>query len=63
MRLRLLPHLYSALAGAAETGAPAARPLWFEWPELEEARADRPQWLLGDGVLVAPAVTPVGGWW
>jgi hypothetical protein len=68
LRYSLLPTLYSALARAAETGAPAARPLWWEWPGVAGARADdtKAQWMVGDAVMAAPAIHPgvttVHGW-
>jgi alpha-glucosidase (family GH31 glycosyl hydrolase) len=55
-RTAILPALYSALARAAQTGAPAARPLWFDFPGEAGARADRPQWLVGADLMAAPCV-------
>ena len=59
-------------AEASETGVPPIRPMWLASPELEGARQNRDQWLLGDDVLVAPVLDqgatgrsvlfPAGGW-
>jgi alpha-glucosidase len=58
LRYALLPSIYTALARASRTGAPAARPLWFEWPGVAGARADRPQWMVGDALMAVPVVQP-----
>jgi len=55
-RYAVLPVLYTALARAAATGAPAARPLWFDFPGVAGARVDRPAWMVGSWVMAAPAV-------
>jgi hypothetical protein len=60
VRYRLLPVWYGAAATAAATGCPAARPLWFGWPAdpgSVGAGSDE-AWLVGDGLLAAPALRP-----
>jgi hypothetical protein len=53
MRYRLLPHLYAAARRNYDTGEPLLRRLDLGWPEHPEAARDD-QYLLGDGLLVAP---------
>ena len=58
LRYRLLPTLYSAAAQAAATGCPTVRPLWFAWPSDKAAREQVGPYLVGDSLLVAPALEP-----
>eukprot|EP00208_Stichococcus_sp_RCC1054_P007303 CAMPEP_0206145352 /NCGR_PEP_ID=MMETSP1473-20131121/27104_1 /ASSEMBLY_ACC=CAM_ASM_001109 /TAXON_ID=1461547 /ORGANISM="Stichococcus sp, Strain RCC1054" /LENGTH=887 /DNA_ID=CAMNT_0053541521 /DNA_START=68 /DNA_END=2731 /DNA_ORIENTATION=- len=55
-RYALLPYIYTLFRHAHLTGQPVWRPLWFEFPEAEEAFATEDQFLLGRGVLVAPVL-------
>ena len=60
-RYRLLPYLYTGSAAAARRGCPLARPLWFGWPSERAAVgsvASGEQWLVGDALLVSPALRP-----
>ena len=56
MRYRLLPHLYSAARRNYETGEPLLARLDLSCPDEPEAASDD-QYLLGDGLLVAPIMT------
>jgi len=68
MRYRLLPHLYGAARRNFETGEPLLARLDLSHPGRPEAARDD-QYLLGDGLLVAPVLTgeppnrPVPGAW
>jgi len=53
MRYRLLPHLYAAARRNFDTGEPLLRRLDLAFPQRPEAAAND-QYLLGDGLLVAP---------
>jgi hypothetical protein len=53
MRYRLLPHLYAAARRNFDTGEPLLRRLDLAYPGHPEAAASD-QYLLGDGLLVAP---------
>ncbi len=57
-RYRLLPHIYTLMREAAETGLPPARPLFFADPVDPSLRAADDAFLLGDGLLVECNVTP-----
>ncbi|HZB77488.1 MAG TPA: glycoside hydrolase family 31 protein [Solirubrobacteraceae bacterium] len=59
LRYRLLPYLYTAFVGAAETGAPVQRPLVFDFQHDPAIRNLDDQYLLGPDLLVAP-VTEAG---
>ncbi|MDR0431795.1 MAG: DUF5110 domain-containing protein, partial [Bifidobacteriaceae bacterium] len=69
MRYRLLPLLYGLSAQNYKTGIPIAKRLDFDYPQYQGAASDT-QYLLGDGVLVAPIwearrsnPTPIAGSW
>ncbi|MDR3669925.1 MAG: glycoside hydrolase family 31 protein [Holophaga sp.] len=68
MRYRLLPHLYGAARRNYDTGEPLLRRLDLDDPRHPEAAAND-QYLLGDGLLVAPitdgepCLQPVPGAW
>ncbi|NUP42881.1 MAG: glycoside hydrolase family 31 protein [Streptomyces sp.] len=54
LRERLRPYLMRLSEEAHATGAPAMRPLFFDFPEDEQAWDVDDQFLLGPDVLVAP---------
>jgi hypothetical protein len=56
MRYRLLPHLYGAARRNFETGEPLLARLDLRCPDHPEA-ARNDQYLLGEGLLVAPVMT------
>ena len=59
-RMRAMPYLYTAFYDAHTFGCPVARPLFFAFPGDSGAfEASSRQWLMGDGLLIAP-VTQVG---
>lgn len=73
LRERLRPYLMRLSEEAHRTGAPAMRPLFFGFPEDEQAWDVDDQFLLGPDVLVAPVYEagararpvylPVGAHW
>ena len=58
MRYQLLPHLYTAFHQANKQGTPAARPLWFDYPQDPTTHSIDDQWFLGD-VLITPILDQV----
>ncbi|MEM1185483.1 MAG: TIM-barrel domain-containing protein [Planctomycetota bacterium] len=52
-RYRLLPYLYTLFREAHETGAPIARPVWWNNPSNPELRHEDRAFLLGVDLLVA----------
>lgn len=61
LRASLLPVWYTAFRTAAESGAPVARPVWFQFPTDTAAHALDSQVMVGDAVMVAPVLSPGGG--
>ncbi|WIA23387.1 hypothetical protein OEZ85_000147 [Tetradesmus obliquus] len=58
LRYRLLSYMYSSLALVAAKGGTLARPLLFSDPSDLRARNATAQWMLGEGLLVSPVITP-----
>ena len=53
-RYRLLPYLYSLFHQAATSGAPVIRPLYYHYPQDEQAVSVEDEFLVGDTLLSAP---------
>jgi len=58
VRERYLDRIAAALHQAAQTGEPPIRPVWWLAPGDERAQICDDEFLLGDGILVAPVVQP-----
>jgi alpha-glucosidase len=56
LRYELLPHVYQVMKQAADTGLPAMRPMFLEFPDDAETWSLQDQFLFGDGLLVAPVL-------
>ncbi len=56
LRYQLLPQIYNVMQQASETGVPALRPLFLEFPEDESVAATDDQFLFGADLLVAPVL-------
>ncbi|RRA47502.1 TIM-barrel domain-containing protein [Acidipila sp. EB88] len=57
-RYALLPYLYSYEHGDHLTGIGVVRPMFWMFPDDEEASRLDSQWMFGDAFLVSPVVTP-----
>ncbi len=57
LRYRLMPYIYTAARQAYDTGISICRPLYYEWPEENEAYRQEGEYLFGDDILVSPIVT------
>ncbi|HEY1663747.1 MAG TPA: glycoside hydrolase family 31 protein [Verrucomicrobiae bacterium] len=56
LRYELLPYLYNTMQQAGETGVPALRPLFLEFPEDEHTANIDDEFLFGSDLLVAPVL-------
>lgn len=56
LRYQLLPYIYNVMAQASETGVPALRPLFLEFPQDEHAATIDDEFLFGPDLLVAPVL-------
>jgi alpha-glucosidase len=56
LRYELLPYIYNVIEQASETGVPALRPLFLEFPNDEHAAGIDDEFLFGADLLVAPVL-------
>lgn len=56
LRYQLLPYIYNVMHEASETGMPAMRPLFLEFPDDERTAKIDDQFLFGPDLLVAPVL-------
>jgi alpha-glucosidase len=56
LRYQLLPSIYNAMQQASETGVPALRPLFLEFPADERTARIDDEFLLGSDLLAAPVL-------
>jgi hypothetical protein len=54
LRYQLIPYLYTMARVAAETGVALCRPMYYAYPEAEDAYLCRQQYFLGDDLIAAP---------
>ncbi len=57
LRYQLMPYIYTAARQAYDTGVSICRPLYYEWPEENEAYRQEGEYMFGDDILVSPVVT------
>jgi len=58
LRYRLLPHIYNVMQQASETGLPALRPLFLEFPSDDRTWDQDDQFMFGSDLIVAPVLRP-----
>lgn len=72
LRMRLIPHLYTAFYRYYLQGLPPVRPLVMDWPEDPNTRDLYDTYMIGSGLLAAPVIhgaertrvyLPAGGWY
>lgn len=56
LRYELLPYIYNVMAEAHQTGIPAMRPLFLEYPTDADAVSVDDEFLFGSDILVAPVL-------
>ena len=59
LRYALIPYIYTASREAYDTGISICRPMYYDYPDDDDAYAARDQYLFGDALFVAPVTTPV----
>jgi len=58
VRYELLPYLYELMETATRKGHPIVRPMIFKWPNAPQSWRYEDVWLLGDNIMVVPALQP-----
>ena len=58
LRHALVPYIYSMAWRDRTKGKPLIRPMYYEWPEFEQAYICPNQYLFGNDIIAAPFVTP-----
>ena len=58
LRYALQPYLYTEGHRTYENGVAFVHPLYYDWPEADEAYTNRDEYMFGDQILAAPVVTP-----
>jgi len=64
LRYALQPYIYTEARKTYDTGVAFFRPLYYDWPEADQAYSSRDEYLFGDEMLVSPVVAaaePVSG--
>jgi len=56
LRYQLLPQIYNLMQQASETGLPALRPMFLEFPEDDSVAATDDQFMFGADLLAAPVL-------
>ena len=56
LRYELLPYIYNVMEQASETGLPALRPLFLEFPGDKNVTGTEDEFLFGNDLLVAPVL-------
>ena len=60
LRYALMPYIYGACREAYDTGVSICRPLYYDYPEENNAYRFEDEYFFGDDILVAPVVTASG---
>ena len=59
LRSHLMPYIYSIAYQGYDDGRPPIEPMYYEYPEKEEAYARNGQYFFGNAFLCAPITTPM----
>jgi alpha-glucosidase len=58
LRYALQPYLYTEARKTYDTGVAFLHPLYYDWPEEDQAYQSKGEYLFGDQMLVAPVTAP-----
>jgi alpha-glucosidase len=59
LRYALLPYIYTEARRTYDTGVAFLRPLYYDWPDAEQAYSAKNEYEFGDSMIVAPVVGAV----
>jgi alpha-glucosidase len=57
-RYEMVPYIYTEARRAFDTGVSLCQPLYYAWPEADDAYRAKDQYLFGESLLVAPVLAP-----
>ena len=57
LRYELMPYIYTAARESYDTGISICRPLYYDYPEVNNAYRYEDEYMFGDEILVAPVLT------
>ncbi len=58
-RYAMQPYIYTEARRTYDTGVAFFHPLYYDWPEADDAYTQKNEYLFGDNMLVAPVTAPV----
>ncbi|MDD4968982.1 MAG: glycoside hydrolase family 31 protein [Paludibacter sp.] len=58
LRYDLAPYIYTMARKTYDTGISLCRPMYYDYPESEEAYSLKTEYMFGDDLLVVPVTTP-----
>ncbi|MDR2041110.1 MAG: glycoside hydrolase family 31 protein [Tannerella sp.] len=61
LRYALIPYIYTSARYAYDTGISLCRPMYYDYPEREEAYLHEAQYMFGNDILVAPVTRSDNG--
>jgi len=59
LRYALLPYIYTEARRTYDTGVAFLRPLYYDWPEAEQAYGAKNEYVFGENMILAPVVGPL----
>jgi glycosyl hydrolase family 31/uncharacterized protein DUF5110 len=59
LRYALQPYIYTEARRTYDTGVAFLRPLYYDWPESDEAYTSKYEYVFGDNMIAAPVVSAV----
>lgn len=57
LRYAMVPYIYTQARIAYDTGISICRPLYYDWPDVNEAYKHGEEYMFGEDILAAPIVT------
>lgn len=58
-RYQMAPYIYTMARKAHDTSVALCRPMYYDYPDAEEAYAQKNQYMFGDNMIVKPVTAPV----
>ncbi|MDZ7377535.1 MAG: DUF5110 domain-containing protein, partial [candidate division KSB1 bacterium] len=59
LRYALIPYIYTAARQTYDTGISICRPMYYDYPDSDEAYRFKNQYMFGNDILVAPITAPL----